>query len=92
MYSAVFGVAKPDPSIFQHAVAALGVTPERTLYVGDSLRFDVRGATAAGLRPVHFDPYRLCPAPDGHPHITALVQLTNLIAPSRPERADDLHT
>jgi putative hydrolase of the HAD superfamily len=78
--SAVFGVAKPDPSIFQHAVAALKVAPARSLYVGDSLRFDVRGAAAAGLRPVHFDPYRLCPAPDGHPHVTALVQLTDLIS------------
>ena len=90
--SAVFGVAKPDPSIFQHAVAALGVAPERTLYVGDSLRFDVRGAMTAGLRPVHFDPHRLCPAPDGHPHITALVQLTDLISRSSTGRADDLHT
>jgi phosphoglycolate phosphatase-like HAD superfamily hydrolase len=45
---AVFGVAKPDPSIFQRAVAAHGVAPERTLYVGNSLRFGVRGATAAG--------------------------------------------
>jgi FMN phosphatase YigB (HAD superfamily) len=90
--SAVFGVAKPDPSIFQHAVAALGVAPERTLYVGDSLRFDVRGAMTAGLRPVHFDPQRLCPAPDGHPHITALVQLTDLISQSSAGRADDLHT
>jgi putative hydrolase of the HAD superfamily len=90
--SAVFGVAKPDPSIFQHAVAALGVTPERTLYVGDSLRFDVRGATAAGLRPVHFDPHRLCPAPGGHPHITALVQLADLISRSSSGGADNLDT
>ena len=90
--SAIFGVAKPDPCIFQHAVAALGVTPERTLHVGDSLRFDVRGATAAGLRPVHFDPHRLCPAPDGHPHITALVQLADLISRSSSGRAGDLHT
>jgi hypothetical protein len=29
--------------------------------------------------PVHFDPHRLCPAPDGRPHVTALVQLTDLI-------------
>ena len=84
--SAIFGVAKPDPSIFRHAVAALGVAPERTLYVGDSLRFDVRGATATGLRPVHFDPHRLCPAPEGHPHITALVQLADLISCDRLSR------
>src|ERR687885_370982 len=82
--SVVFCVAKPDPCIFQHAVAALGATPERTLYVGDSLRFDVRGARAAGLRPVHFDPHRLCPASDEHPHIAALVQLADLISRSPP--------
>jgi HAD superfamily hydrolase (TIGR01509 family) len=30
------GVCKPDPAIFRHACAALGVEPERTLMVGDT--------------------------------------------------------
>jgi putative hydrolase of the HAD superfamily len=78
--SAVAGVAKPDPAIFRIALDALGVPPSRTvLHVGDSLRFDVAGALAAGLQPVHLDPYGFCPNPDGHPHIRALAELAGML-------------
>jgi putative hydrolase of the HAD superfamily len=74
--SAVVGVAKPDPGIFRIALDALNVpTGSNVLHVGDSLRYDVAGAHAAGLQPVHMDPYGLCPAPDGHPHIRSLAEL-----------------
>ena len=78
--SAVAGVAKPDPAIFRIALDALGVLPSRTvLHVGDSLRFDVAGALAAGLQPVHLDPYGFCPAPHGHRHVRTLAQLAGEI-------------
>jgi putative hydrolase of the HAD superfamily len=68
--SEVVGVAKPDPEIFRIALDALGVAPGDTvLHVGDSLRYDVTGAIAAGLRPIHLDPYGYCPAPAGHEHV-----------------------
>ena len=55
---------------------ALGVPPGQTvLHVGDSLRYDVAGALAAGLQPVHLDPHGLCPAPDGHRHVRTLTEL-----------------
>jgi putative hydrolase of the HAD superfamily len=74
--SAVVGVAKPDPAIFRIALDALGVPASGTvLFVGDSLRYDVAGAIAAGLQPVHFDPYAYCPAPDGHRHVSSLLGL-----------------
>jgi putative hydrolase of the HAD superfamily len=74
--SAVVGVAKPDPEIFRFALDALGVPAGQTvLHVGDSLRYDVAGALAAGLQPVHMDPYGFCPAPDGHPHVRSLAEL-----------------
>jgi putative hydrolase of the HAD superfamily len=74
--SAVVGVAKPDPGIFRIALDTLGVPADQTvLHVGDSLRYDVAGALAAGLQPVHMDPYGFCPAPDGHPHIRSLAEL-----------------
>ena len=74
--SAVVGVAKPDPAIFRLALDALGVPADRSvLHVGDSLRYDVAGALAAGLQPVHMDPYGFCPAPDGHPHVRNLAEL-----------------
>jgi putative hydrolase of the HAD superfamily len=71
--SHVVGVAKPDPEIFRIALEALGVEASNTvLHVGDSLRYDVTGALAAGLRPVHLDPYGYCPAPSGHEHVTSI--------------------
>jgi len=74
--SAVVGVAKPDPEIFRLALDALGLPAGGTvLHVGDSLRYDVAGALAAGLQPVHMDPHGFCPAPDGHPHVRSLAEL-----------------
>jgi putative hydrolase of the HAD superfamily len=56
--SEVVGVAKPDPAIFAHGLAAIG-HPDRSkvAYVGDSVTMDVEGAAAAGLHPVLLDPY-----------------------------------
>lgn len=69
--SFVIGCAKPDPRIFDHALACLGVAPENAIHVGDSVRYDVEGARAAGVFPVHLDPYGLCVATD-HDHVEEL--------------------
>jgi putative hydrolase of the HAD superfamily len=55
--SGAVGVAKPDPAIFRPALDALGTDPHRTLYVGDMVHADVRGAEAAGMPVVQIDPY-----------------------------------
>ena len=57
--SGVLGIAKPDPRIFAPAIEALGTDPARTLYVGDTVHADVRGAEAAGMPVVQLDPYDL---------------------------------
>jgi putative hydrolase of the HAD superfamily len=57
--SAVVGIEKPDPRIFAFALQVLDVPAERTLYVGDTVRNDVLGARAAGLHPLHLDPFDL---------------------------------
>jgi putative hydrolase of the HAD superfamily len=57
--SGIVGAAKPDPAIFQPALAVLGTEPSRTLYIGDTVHADVRGAEAAGMRAVQLDPYDL---------------------------------
>jgi len=44
------GASKPDRRIFDHALAALGTAPARTLHVGDSHERDVRAAKSLGLR------------------------------------------
>jgi putative hydrolase of the HAD superfamily len=78
--SAVVGVAKPDPAIFGIALEALRIPAGGSvLHVGDSLRYDVAGALAAGLQPVHLDPDGFCPAPDGHRHIRTLAELARSI-------------
>ena len=44
------GKAKPDPSIFSAALAALAVEPAHAAMVGDSPEDDIAGARALGLR------------------------------------------
>jgi putative hydrolase of the HAD superfamily len=50
--SAEHGFMKPHPSIFARALAETGVHPSEALMVGDSLKADVEGALAAGMRAV----------------------------------------
>jgi putative hydrolase of the HAD superfamily len=50
--SAELGHAKPDRAIFEHALELAGVEAGAALHAGDSLREDVEGALAAGLRAV----------------------------------------
>jgi putative hydrolase of the HAD superfamily len=80
--SAVVGVSKPDPRIFALALDALGLPGAdrgAIVHVGDSLRYDVAGALAAGVRPLHLDPHGFCPAPVGHEHLRRLADLLALV-------------
>jgi putative hydrolase of the HAD superfamily len=74
--SFVVEAEKPKPEIFGHALRAAGSRPERTLHVGDGVRYDVDGARAAGIDPMHFDPYGLCDMAD-HPHVASLAELAD---------------
>ena len=68
--SAEVGVEKPDPKIFELALAEARVAHAEAAYIGDLYSIDVRGARAAGMRAVLLDPgghwgARDCPtAPD----------------------------
>jgi putative hydrolase of the HAD superfamily len=77
--SHVVGVSKPAAEIFRHALDPLGVAPERALYVGDTVTYDVRGARAAGLTPVHFDAYDLCGQQADHAHVRRLGDVLDLL-------------
>ena len=46
--SAVVGVRKPDPKIFQLGVNALGLKPEEVLVIGDSYKKDIVPAESIG--------------------------------------------
>lgn len=58
------GVEKPDPRIFEIALARVGGQPSAAAHVGDMYHIDVLGARAAGLTPVLIDPLNLQPAAD----------------------------
>jgi len=49
------GVEKPDPRLFEIALAEAGYRPEDVLHVGDDPTDDLHGALAAGIRGVLID-------------------------------------
>jgi putative hydrolase of the HAD superfamily len=65
VFSSEVGVRKPHPAIFQRALGALGVQPEHTLFVGDRLYEDVRGAGEIGMTTVQALWFRADEHPDG---------------------------
>lgn len=50
--SAVMGIRKPDPRIFEHGVKALGLLPDETLVIGDSYRKDIVPAESIGCQAI----------------------------------------
>jgi putative hydrolase of the HAD superfamily len=91
--SGVVGVEKPDPAVFAPALevmAGFGVEPGRIGYVGDSLRYDVAGARAAGLVPLLLDPHALHADVDLGPGAHRIASVHDLLPlPDRPEAAPE---
>jgi len=54
--SALVGLAKPDPAIYQLALDRLGTAPEATVFV-DDYEPNVAAAAALGIRAIHFVGY-----------------------------------
>jgi putative hydrolase of the HAD superfamily len=52
IYSSDVGYRKPDPRIFKAAMNELQVSPDETIYVGDTIKTDVAGAVKVGMRAV----------------------------------------
>jgi len=69
--SAEFGVRKPAPEIFEHALGLAGVAAHEAMHIGDSLAEDVAGARAAGIEAVLINRDG-DPGPPGVRTITAL--------------------
>jgi FMN phosphatase YigB (HAD superfamily) len=85
--SASAGFYKSRPELFWHAAEALGSAPEQMVHVGDSLRFDVGGASRAGMGTVwlrHDGAQR-----DDEPYMPDLTLST--MEASAPEILDVLH-
>jgi HAD superfamily hydrolase (TIGR01549 family) len=50
--SSQVGLSKPDPRIFELALKKSKLKADEVIFVGDSLKDDIAGARAAGIRPV----------------------------------------
>ncbi|MBI2955410.1 MAG: HAD family hydrolase [Chloroflexi bacterium] len=51
-FSSEVGLRKPHPAIYDSALKGIGAEPERTVFVGDRIREDIRGPQALGMRAV----------------------------------------
>jgi putative hydrolase of the HAD superfamily len=76
VFSSEFGLRKPHPAIFERALQALEVEAEHSLFVGDRLYEDVRGAAEVGMTTVQALWFRADDHPDGaEPDHQAFTQL-----------------
>ena len=72
------GAEKPEPAFFARCVEKAGCGRRECLFVGDSLRKDVRGAMDAGLMAVWYDPEDSGGLTDV-PRITHMAQLLQIM-------------
>jgi putative hydrolase of the HAD superfamily len=78
--SAELGAAKPDPSIFRHALTLAGVPAPAAIHVGDDVDADVAGARAAGIEPVLVDRHGTAARAD--PPVRTIGSLDELLEPA----------
>ncbi|MDQ4068457.1 MAG: HAD family hydrolase, partial [Actinomycetota bacterium] len=81
LYTSEMPFQKPHPSAFVTAAEAVGVEPERAVFVGDRPWDDISGARAVGMRTVH-RPNPLVPDVDGvkpDATITRLPELADVV-------------
>ena len=52
------GFQKPNKEIFEYALELAGAKPMESIFIGDSIEADIKGALAAGIEPVYFNPER----------------------------------
>jgi putative hydrolase of the HAD superfamily len=75
------GVEKPAPEIFQTALRQLDAQPEETVFIGDSLRRDRKGARNAGLRFIWIapPPIRAAAGPLDHAVISSVTEIAEIL-------------
>lgn len=78
--SEIVGIDKPDPELFRHALGLVGATPSQAVHLGDTVPADVRGAQAAGIRALHYDPFGDCDDAAGdHPHVQRIAETETVL-------------
>jgi HAD superfamily hydrolase (TIGR01450 family) len=76
-------VGKPEPPLFELALARMGVSAAEAAMVGDSVDSDIRGARRVGMTAVLLAPRG---GPDGVAHylVRSMAQLRRLLGPGPP--------
>ncbi|UMY66961.1 YjjG family noncanonical pyrimidine nucleotidase [Flavobacterium sp. HJ-32-4] len=76
--SEMAGAKKPDPIIFRYALEKAGTHASSSVMIGDSLVADIKGASGAGLYPIHFSPSGHAVSETGFQTIRHLSELQTL--------------
>ena len=79
VFSSMIGCRKPAPKMYRAALDAIGVAPERVLFVGNRLREDYDGPRSLGMQAVLYNAHNPEPAPAGIRAIARLSVLPGLI-------------
>jgi HAD superfamily hydrolase (TIGR01509 family) len=79
VFSSMVGKRKPAPEMYRAALDAIGVTPKRTLFVGNRVLEDYEGPESLGMRAVICTAHNSEPAPDGIRSIPRLGELPGLL-------------
>lgn len=80
--SAVVGVRKPDPAIFQLAIDRLGLRPEDITVIGDSYQKDIQPALSLGCKAIWIKGSGWDKADDNvnyEPTVTSILQLYDML-------------
>ena len=76
--SSLVGVEKPDPAIFELAIARACVPRDQILYLGDDPEDDIQGASAVGLAAILVDRHGHWPDARS-PRIKSLAELPAIV-------------
>lgn len=55
------GFTKPNPIIFNHALAISNATPQNSIMIGDSFDADILGARSLGMKTIFYNPFKKTP-------------------------------
>jgi putative hydrolase of the HAD superfamily len=90
--SAEVGARKPEPAVFERALALVDALPSDALHVGDSIEEDVRGARGAGIQPILIVRGERTPSADAVPgDVRVISSLSELRLGRNLHRSDAEH-
>jgi len=79
VFSSMVGRRKPAPEMYRAALDAIGVAPERVLFVGNRVREDYDGPRSLDMQAVLYTAHNSEPAPAGIRSIARLGELPQLL-------------